>query len=75
MNISSISFRVEALPGVGEQGKKSQILRGTQIILGNMEHKKTNFRILGNRGTSQFISGNNGTGTPPGGPQSSNSEH
>ena len=33
MNISSISFRIEALPGVGEQGKKSQILSGTKTIL------------------------------------------
>ena len=47
----------EALPGVlgnrgkrvfisGEQGNKGQILRGnrgTKTILGNSEHKKTNF--------------------------------
>ena len=31
--------------------------RGTKTILGNREHKKTNFLFLGNRGTSQFISG------------------
>ena len=43
----------------GEQGNKGQILRVTgeqRQYWGNMEHKKTNFR-LGNRGTSQFISG------------------
>ena len=74
MNISSISFRVDALPGVGKQGEKGQILSVTMTILGNREHKKTNFRIFGNRGTSQFMSGNHGTGTFPGGPQSSNSE-
>ena len=39
----------------GEQGNKGQILRGTKTILGNREHKKTNFRFLGNKGT----------GTPP----------
>ena len=33
-------------------------------ILGNREHKKTNFRFLGNGGTSQFISGEQVT--PPG---------
>ena len=44
----------------GEQGNKGQILRGTKTILGNREHKKTNFRFLGNRGTSQFISGEQG---------------
>ena len=58
----------EALPGVlGNrakgylfQGNKGQILRGTKTILENREHKKTNFRFLGNRGTSQFISGEQG---------------
>ena len=42
----------------GEQGNKGQILRGNRgrkTILGNREHKKTNFRFWGNRGTSQFI--------------------
>ena len=34
--------------------------RGTKTILGNREHKKTNFRFLGNRGTSLFISGEQG---------------
>ena len=73
---SSLLCNFEALPGVlgkrgnravisGEQGNKGQILRGTKTILGNREHKKTNFRFLGNRGTSQFIQGNKGTGTPP----------
>ena len=39
--------------------------RGTKTILGNREHKKTNFRFLGNRGTSQFISGEQGNRYPP----------
>ena len=39
--------------------------RGTKTILGNREHKKTNFRFLGNRGTSQFISGEQGNMYPP----------
>ena len=42
------------------QGNKDQILRGTKTILGNREHKKANFRFLGNRGISQFISGEQG---------------
>ena len=49
----------------GEKGNKGQILRGTKTILGNREHKKTNFRFLGNRGTSQFISGEQGNRYPP----------
>ena len=50
----------------GEQGNKGQIFegnRGTKTILGNTEHKKTNFRFWGNmgvKGTSQFISGEQG---------------
>ena len=32
----------------GEQGNKGQILRRTKTILGNREHKKTNFQFLGN---------------------------
>ena len=53
--------------------------RGTKTILGNREHKKTNFRFLGNRGTSLFISGEQGKrwyppppweGLPNGGPGS-----
>ena len=40
--------------------------RGTKTILGNGKHKKTNFRFLGNRGTSQFISGEQGNRYPPG---------
>ena len=36
-----------------------------KTILGNREHKKTNFRFLGNRGTSQFISGEQGNRYPP----------
>ena len=42
------------------QGNKGQSLRGTTTILGNREHKKTNFRFRGDRGTSQFISGEQG---------------
>ena len=34
--------------------------RESKTILGNREHKKTNFRFLGNRGTSLFISGEQG---------------
>ena len=65
--------------GFGEQGKKGIYFRGTEeqrsnfegnmgtkTILGNREHKKTNFRFLGNRGTSQFISGEQGNRYPPG---------
>ena len=65
--------------GFGEQGKQGIYFRGTgeqrpnfegnretKTILGNREHKKTNFRILGNRGTSQFISGEQGNRYPPG---------
>ena len=59
----------------GEQGKKSINLRGTgeqmpnfernslqgnKYNIGNMEHKTTNIRFWGNRGTSQFISGEQG---------------
>ena len=42
----------------GKQGNKDHLLRGTKTILADREHKKTNFRFLGNRGT----------GTPLGGP-------
>ena len=38
---------------------------GTKTILGNREHKKTNFRFLENMGTSQFISGEQGNRYPP----------
>ena len=72
----------EALPGVlgnrGKgylfQGKREQRSnfegnRGTKTILGNREHKKTNFRFWGNRGTSQFSSREQGNRYPPlGGP-------
>ena len=64
--------------GFGEQGKQGIYFRGTweqrpnfegnrgtKTILGNREHKKTNFRFLGNRGTSQFISGEQGNRYPP----------
>ena len=43
-------------------------MRGTKTILGNREHKKTNFRFWGKRGTSQFISGEQGNRYPLGGP-------
>ena len=67
----------EALPGVlGNRGKRVFISgeqrpnfegnRGIKTILGNWEHKKTNFRFLGNRGTSQVISGEQGNRYPPG---------
>ena len=66
----------EALPGVlgnrgirafisGEQRPNFEGNWGTNTILGNREHKKTNFRFLGNRGTSQFISGEQGNRYPP----------
>ena len=66
----------EALPGVlgnkgiyfretGEQRPNFEGNRGTKTILGNREHKKTNFRFLGNMGTSQFISGEQGNKYPP----------
>ena len=46
----------------GNRGTKAT-LRGTNTILGNREHTKTNFRVMGNRGTRQFILGNKRTGT------------
>ena len=51
--------------GAGKQGNVGQILRerGTKTMLGNREHKKTNF-LFG--GTSQFISGILGNGYPQG---------
>ena len=65
------------LGGFGEQGKKGVYFRGTgeqrpnfegnretKTILGNREHKKTNFRFWGNRGISQFISGEQGNSNP-----------
>ena len=70
---------VEALPGVmgnrgnrafisGEQRSNFEGNRGTKTILGNREHKKTNFQFLENRGTSQFISGEQGNRYPLGRP-------
>ena len=68
---------MESLPGVlGNRGNdiysrgtanKVQILSGTgyKAILGNMEHKKNNFRFLGNKESSLFISGEQGNGSPP----------
>ena len=79
---AGISF--EALKGfLGTQGKKGIYFRrtgeqrpnfdgnrGTKTILGNREHKKTaHFQFFGNMGTSQFISGEQGTRYPLGGPQ------
>ena len=51
--------------GTWEQRSNFEGDRGTKTILGNREHKKTNFRFLGNRGTSQFISGEQGNRYPP----------
>ena len=52
--------------GTGEQRPNFEGNRGTKSILGNREHKKTNFHFLGNRGTSQFISREQGNRYPPG---------
>ena len=41
---------------------------GTKVVLGNREHKKANFRYMGNRGSSHFISGEQGKRYPLGGP-------
>ena len=51
----------------GEQGTKVtfSVEQGTKAILGNMEHKKNNFRFLGNKETSLFISGEQENGSPP----------
>ena len=51
--------------GTGEQRSNFEGNRGTKTILGNREHKKTNFRFLGNRETSQFISEEQGNRYPP----------
>ena len=58
--------------GTGEQRSNFEGNRGTKTILGNREHKKTKFRFLGNRGTSQFISGEQGNRYPLGRPQNRN---
>ena len=50
--------------GTGEQRSNFEGNRGTKTILGNREHKKINFRFLGNRGTSQFISVEQGNNYP-----------
>ena len=42
--------------GTGKQRPNFEGNRVTNTILGKSDHKKTNFRFLGNRGTSQFIS-------------------
>ena len=51
--------------GTGEQRPNFEGNRGRKTIFGNREHKKTN-RFFGNRGTSQFISGEQGNRYPPG---------
>ena len=52
--------------GTGEQRPHFEGNEGTKTRLGNTEHKKTNFRFLGNsRGTSQFISGEQGNRCSP----------
>ena len=69
----------EALPGVlgnrekrafisGEQRSNFEGNRGTKTILGNRDNiRKQIFRYLGNRGTIQFISGEQGNRYPLGG--------
>ena len=52
----------------GEQRSNFEGNRGTKTILGNRAHKKINFRFFGNRGTSQFISGEQRNRYPLGGP-------
>ena len=44
--------------GTGQQSPNVQGNSGTMTIFGNREHKKTNFRFRGNRGTSQLFQGN-----------------
>ena len=68
---------MESLPGVlenrgnefipGEQGTKVTfwVKQSTKEILGTNEHKNNNFRFLGNRETSLFISGEQGNGYSP----------
>ena len=46
--------------GTGEQRPNFEWNMGTNTIIGNREHKKTNFRFLGNWGTGQFISAEQG---------------
>ena len=52
----------------GNQIPNSEGNRGTKTIFGNGDHKKTNFQFLGNRGTSQFISWEQGNRYLPVGP-------
>ena len=52
--------------GTGEQRPNFEGKRGTKTILGNREHKKAIFNFWGNRGTSQFISGETREQVPPG---------
>ena len=51
--------------GTGEQMSNFKGNRGTKTIMGNRDHKKTNFRFLGNRGTSQFITAEQGNRSTP----------
>ena len=52
------------ISGEQEQRPNFEGNRGTKTNLGNREHKKTNFRFLGNRETGQFISGEQGNRYP-----------
>ena len=63
--------------GFGEQGKRALLQRnreqmptfegnrGPKAILGNREHKKTNFRFLRTGEQANLFQGNKGTGNPP----------
>ena len=50
-----------------KRGTKVKILReqGNKTILENREYKKSNFRFLWYKGTSQFSSGGEGNRQPP----------
>ena len=50
--------------GTGEQRSNFEGNRGTKTILGNREHKKTNFRFFGTGEQANLFQGNKGTGTP-----------
>ena len=56
----SLMLSVEALPGVLENRGKGHLFqgnRGTKTVLGNREHKKTNFRYLRNRNKPIYFRG------------------
>ena len=66
----SRGFREQGKKGIyfretGEQRPNFEGNMGTKTILRNREYKETNFRFLGNRGTSQFILGEQGNRYPP----------